>query len=231
MEKLKNRNMIENYLKNYNLNAIFEGHVLDHFEIHRFKKGEFICKLEEPIIYFYFLVKGKAKVSILLNNGKSLLLRFYFPLNIMGDIEFLSPSPYSANVEALTDCHCLAVPMDYLRNHYEDNIGFVKFLNKSLGEKLFSLSYYSSSNLLYPVKNRIASYIVAHREESSKEVILPSSYSNIAEMLGTTYRHLSRTIREMCDEGIIEKFRNKIIILDEKNLQSLAESSYSPKKD
>ncbi|WP_105618816.1 Crp/Fnr family transcriptional regulator [Vallitalea okinawensis] len=226
MKKVKNTKTVKNYLEIYSLNTIFKESTLDHFEIHCFKKDEFICRLEEPIIYFYFLVKGKAKVSILLNNGKSLLLRFYFPLNVMGDIEFLSPSPYSANVEALTDCHCLAIPMDYLRKHYEDNIDFVKFLNKSLGEKLFTLSYYSSSNLLYPVKNRIASYIAAHREESSKEVILPSSYSNIAEMLGTTYRHLSRTLKEMCDEGILAKSRNKIIILNEDKLKSLVNSSY-----
>ncbi len=73
----------------------------------------------------------------------------------------------------------------------------------------------------------MASYIVAHSEENSKESILPSSYSNIADMLGTTYRHISRTLKDMCEEGIIKKSGNRITVTDKKKLESLADSIYN----
>lgn len=57
-------------------------------------------------------------------------------------------------------------------------------------------------------------------------IILNSSYLEIAEFLGTTYRHLNRTFKELESQGIIKCENKKINILDMKKLNELSKNIY-----
>jgi CRP-like cAMP-binding protein len=59
-----------------------------------------------------------------------------------------------------------------------------------------------------------------------KEIILKDSFKEIAEYLGTTYRHLHRALKELEDEGLIRRNRRIISVLNEKKLKDLAGDIY-----
>ena len=48
----------------------------------------------------------------------------------------------------------------------------------------------------------------------------------MADLLGTSYRHLIRTINKLCDEKIIRKEKNSIVILNINALEELAGDLY-----
>ena len=115
MEKVYNDKLKELYINKFKLNDIFTDNMSEYMELVLFKKGEYICNENEKMEYLFFLVKGKGKVYIILKNGKSLLLSFYYPLTVIGDIEIVNNCDTSSNIQALEDSYCIALPLNIVR--------------------------------------------------------------------------------------------------------------------
>jgi CRP-like cAMP-binding protein len=226
MRILNNPKLMNYYIEKYNIDNIFEDKLLKEAQLHLFKKGELICRVGDYLTFFYLLVSGKTKVYTILRNGKSLLLRICEPFNNFGDIEVLEQSHIKTNVEALSETLCIGISLDLIRNNCLDNPSFLKYICSTLSEKLDSFSYRSSINLMYPLKNRLASYLAAHLNNNEEFITLTSSYSDIADLLGASYRHLQRTIKELCNMGIISIEDKNILIHDKKALEELGEDLY-----
>lgn len=225
MKKITDPEVMNRYIKSYQLDEVIEMDDLMKGHLVQYQKGDTILHCGNELHYFYFFLKGKIKVLNILENGKSLLLRFYTELDTLGDIELLYPGPIDCNVEAVTESFVLAVPMNLIREHYLDNPVFLKFIAESLGDKLKSISRNSAYNLYYPLINRLSSYIYEHVNDQNK-VLFYSSYQDISEFLGTTYRHLNRTLNELADMKIIKVDGKEITILDLDELKALAKNLY-----
>lgn len=228
MKKLTDSNLLKFYINKYSLHNYLNKNLLNYLEIHTFNKNEFLCALNEKLFYMYFLVDGKYKVTSLLSTGKSLLLCFNTPLSIMGDIELIE-NPYAdCNVQALESCICLALPLDKIKEYgYNDPI-FLRFIISSLQKKLRRNSSYMSINVLYPIENRFASYLISSLPSKSSEEIFVDidGINNLADLLGSSYRHLNRVIKNLSDKGIISKNKNTIEILNINKLKALAQDLY-----
>lgn len=57
----------------------------------------------------------------------------------------------------------------------------------------------------------------------------PFSYKELAEMLGVSYRHLTRSINELEGQGLIKKSGNKIEVLNVKELKNFEFDFFSHK--
>jgi len=219
---------LKHYIEKYNLEIIDDLGIKNQLELVVFDKDEYIYQMSEPVDYFYFFVEGKAKVYTMMENGKRLLLRFYRPLMVIGDLEFANSGMNyaSTNIKTLSTVHCIRVSMSILRKNYSTDAQFIKFINQSLAEKLESLSISSSINLLYPLENRLASYLMyLYSGQEEKEVVI-DQLGDIAELLGTSYRHLLRIFKLFSNRGFIHRQRNRIRIVDKEALQKLAGNLY-----
>ncbi|MBN3346683.1 hypothetical protein CF050_07275 [Clostridium botulinum] len=119
----------------------------------------------------------------------------------------------------------IAIPAAILREKYFDNIKLLHHLVDSLSDKFYGIINNSSYNFVYPLINRLASYLVEQHIDENY-IILNSSYLEIAQFLGTTYRHLNRTFKEMESKSIIKCDDKKIYILDIDQLRELAKNIY-----
>lgn len=230
MIKIKDRDKIEYYITKYNLQNIFSVDMKRHMELFLFNKNEYICKSDEKIEYLYFFVHGKAKVYTLLGNGKSLLVSFYKPLMIIGDVECINLNAASSNVQVIEDTYCIAIEFKKIQKYALQDAKFLQYMNISLGEKLIRLSKFSSINLLYPLENRLASYLLAITPPSNKQIInsldKDCNLTEMAELLGSSYRHLLRTLNKLCDNGSIVKNKDIYEIRDRGKLEELAGDLY-----
>ncbi|MNV91249.1 DNA-binding transcriptional activator YeiL [compost metagenome] len=113
-----------------------------------------------------------------------------------------------------------------LLRELEENTALLRFLVGELSHKLHTLGQASALNLLYPVENRFASYLMSlfadKNGDRRVEEIRTSSLIETAELLGTSYRHLNRIVRRFIDEGIITRNRGRLSVLDEGKLAELA---------
>ncbi|WP_461206002.1 Crp/Fnr family transcriptional regulator [Clostridium sp. DL1XJH146] len=225
MRIINNTNLLNTYINQYEIDKIVPPLALNKAELYHFQRGDYICSYEEKILNFYFLVEGNAKVYILLENGKSFLLKFYEPFNNFGDLELLKKTHYQTNVEALTDTFCVSISIEDINKYCLDDTTFLRYLCSNLSDKLNSLSNISSINILYPLENRLASYLY-HISSGEKSFELVSSFSDIAELLGTSYRHLSRTLKGLNEKKIIKSSKKRIEIIDLEALVALAGELY-----
>ncbi|MCX7711112.1 MAG: cyclic nucleotide-binding domain-containing protein [Clostridia bacterium] len=231
MEIPNDPKLLKHYIDKYHIAEVFQKDMTEHMRLYSFNKGEFIFRANEKIDQLYFMVEGKAKVYTAMQNGKSLLLRFYNPFVVIGDVEFIEKTPITCNVEVISTAVCIGIPLTSLERHAISDPAFLTFICRSLGEKLAKNSVSSAINLLYPLENRLASYLlaIASLDENSPSFngIFTDKLTEMADLLGTSYRHLLRTLNKLASEGIIEKQNNKIMLLDRYSLEKLAGDLYN----
>ncbi len=225
MRIINDGNRLNRYIAKHDIENIFDRDMLGYAQLHFYKKEEYILEAEAELQYYYLLADGKIKISYLFENGKSMFLKFYQDFNTLGDLELLKNIPILCNVEAVKDTYLIAIPAAILREKYMDNIGFLHHLVGSLSEKLYATINNSSYNYVYPLANRLSSYLVEHITDTDF-IILNSSFEEIAQFLGTTYRHLNRTLKELEAEAIIKCANKTIHILDEGRLRELSKNLY-----
>lgn len=228
MEILKNEEMKKYYYEKYDISSYFGKDMYKYINLFEFKKNENVFMVNQEVNYFYFFVSGKVKIFTLNERGRSLLLKFNVPLQILGDLEFMEGSSIRTNVQTITESYLLGIDMDILRKECYDDPVFLKFIIKNLSRKLEFLSNLSSINVLYSVESRFAAYLLAidTKEEEILNSIETNNLAEISEFLGTSYRHLLRIIRKLSDINVIEKKGKNIKIIDKEYLSSISRDIY-----
>jgi CRP-like cAMP-binding protein len=225
MRRILDNNLLNHYIVKHNIESIFDKDILENAQLHFYEKEEYIVEAETNLEYYYLLVEGKIKITYLFENGKSMLLKFYKDFNTIGDLELLKDIPILCDVDAVQDTYLIAIPSNILRDKYFDNLKFLHHLVDSLSDKLYATINNSSYNFVYPLINRLSSYLVENITDKN-HVILNSSYLEISQFLGTTYRHLNRTFKELEAKSIIRCQDKTIYILDEDRLRELSKNLY-----
>ncbi|MDF2880338.1 MAG: cyclic nucleotide-binding domain protein [Clostridiaceae bacterium] len=230
MNKINNSKMKDKYIETFHINSFFSHDVEPFMELLLFKKNEYICRENEKLNYVYFFIAGKAKVYTTLSNGKSLLLCFYNSFKMLGDVEFANGEDAYNNVQAIEDTYCIGIPLEKLRLTLLKDAKFLKYISISIGEKLNRCSKNSSINLLYPLENRLASYIIAAGERiyiNGVTIIrFNENLTEISELLGASYRHLLRTLNTLCNKGALKKECSYYDVKNEEMMHALAADLY-----
>ncbi|MBZ9625855.1 helix-turn-helix domain-containing protein [Clostridium sp. FP2] len=225
MRRILDVKILNQYIIKHNIERIFDDEILKYVQLHFYEKEEHILESGENLKYYYLLVDGKIKIYYPFENGKSMFLKFYKDFNTIGDLELLKGIPILCNIDAVEDTYLIAIPAAILRGKYFNNIKLLNHLVDSLSEKLCGTINNSSYNFVYPLINRLSSYLVEHLTDKNY-IILNSSYLEIAQFLGATYRHLNRTLKEMESKSIIKCDDKKIYILDIEQLKELSKNMY-----
>ena len=226
MKRVFDSKLLMSYIKKYNIEIIFDDEILKYAQLHFYESQEYILESGDALEYYYLLVDGKIKIYYSFENGKSMTLKFYKDFNTIGDLEVLKGIPILCDIDAVEDTFLIAIPSTIVREKYFDNVKLLYHLVDSLSEKLYATINNSSYNFVYPLINRVASYLVENLTTDKNYIILNSSYLDIAQFLGTTYRHLNRTLKEMESKSIIKCVDKKIYILDINKLRELSKNIY-----
>ncbi len=229
MHKYRDNLKLKKYLEFYQLDSVVNKDIQEHYEFHEFKKGELICGLGEPLHYFYILLKGKVKVFTTSTDGKVLSLRIFSPLINLGDIELITGTKSRCSVEALSDSLCLAFPVQVIKSIGLNYNSFLRYLCTDLCNKFDDIASISSNNILYPLRNRLVSYMLEYLHEDTNTITFPFSHKELAELLGISYRHLTRSLSELENRGLIKMIDGTIHVLDEENLRILNVDIYPHK--
>lgn len=225
MKRILNPGLLNSYIEKYNVKNILDDQILSHAQLHFYEKNEFILKAQCSLEYYFLLVEGKLRVTYPFENGKAMLLKFYRPFITVGDMELFKNLPVLCDIDAVEDTYLIAIPAEILRSKFFNNLRLLHHLLDSLSDKLFATINNSSYNFVYPLKNRVASYLVEYLSDSNR-LQLKSTLTEIAEFLGTTYRHLNRTLKELEAEAVLRCENKTIYVLDEEKLRELAKNCF-----
>ena len=190
--------------------------------IRNYKKGESLCEQGYPLEHLLFIVKGRVKVFSMASNGKTLLFCYHDPVAVMGEVELMTHAFASSSVSAVTDVQCITIPYEPYRDYLVSNITFMNRICASLAEVLTETSINGASNILYPFEARLCAYIAMTQESG----IFNEKLTELAEFLGTSYRHLLRTLETLCKKGVIEKTKDGFSVKDELKLRTNGDNYY-----
>lgn len=206
-------------LEKYGLTGVVSGPELFHF-----RKGEHLVREGVRLDHLLYVVEGRVKVTTSATTGKTLLICFYVPGNVLGNIEALQADrTATANAQAATDTTCIAVPIEPNREYFRGSLPFLNHLCLELATTFARSSKNNALNILYPLQTRLCSYISMTQENG----IFHENLTEVSELLGASYRHLLRTIEKLCAEGILTKGAQGYTVSDPHELDRLAGDYYS----
>ncbi|MFW7432744.1 cyclic nucleotide-binding domain-containing protein [Vagococcus carniphilus] len=196
---------------------------LTHYKYVHFNPRETI--ILEGMENFNLLIvsSGKAKVCSTAKNGKNLILSYYLSSGIIGDIEFLTDEPKATTtIIALSPFSCLLVPLKENAAYLKENTPFIKALGKGLTEKLQRSAENFLSTSLYTGEERLCSYLL----NCSYKNYFQDNLKEVADTLGLSYRHLLRLLKQLVEDGLIEKTEDGYFIKEEQALKKRSIDSF-----
>lgn len=225
--KMLNQNVAA-YVAQYNLSSFIGQELLSQLAVRQYSRGETVIALGEPVVSLALLVEGRVKVVLPTAHGRRLLLCYYTPLQLLGDAELFEVEPVATtSVEAIHPCVCLEVRREAVLSTLTADPAFLRQICLGLGRKLRRAVRNSTVNLLYPLEQRVASYLAATAAPNAAGT--PSVVVNVtqvAELLGTSFRHLHRTLSLLCAQGVVRKDREAYLVLQPEELRRRAGDAY-----
>ncbi len=167
----------------------------------------------------FIVTDGKAKVGSMTPNGKNLILCFYMSSGIMGDMEMMANSDLGAStVTALENFRCICIPIEENKQYLMNNNDFLIKVSVELALKLQSDIEKTIVHTLYSAETRLCRYII----EASNDGWFRDIMTDVAYSIGTSYRHLYRMMKKLCDDNLLEKTETgyRIIDIDELTYRS-----------
>lgn len=186
---------------------------------------EYLCREECPITNLLFICTGSAKVFHNLENGKRLLSCFYQAGSVIGDLEFLTERKMAVcSVQAITTCTCVVIPIAQNRSLLYQNPRFLRTIGNVLAGKFERSVKNNAHIILYPLEVRLCSYI----DTGCKTDCFKEKLTEVAEVLGTSYRHLIRALNSLIADGILRKEGHAYYIINRQELNYRSKDFYKP---
>lgn len=177
----------------------------------RYKSEEFIIRQGYACTYVLIILDGRMKIFNTAQNGRTLLFCFNTATGIMGELEFATDADAAASsVQAMTSVTCIGIPRARYQKELKNNAVFMNAVSTALAQKMFQSNNNSAINILQTLDVRLCAYIAM----TSTNGYFKEKLTEIAEILGTSYRHLLRTLDNLCRQGLLQKTKSGYLIKD-----------------
>lgn len=226
MKLIEDPAILTQYIRLHRFQEVFDV-TKTPFKIWDLYEGEVLMHEGEELKELYYVVAGRVKVTTSVQTGKFLLLRFNHPLTILGDLELVRDVPIQSQVTAVIDSVIMTLPIEYIKTNELKNAAFLTQLLQHLSYKLQTSTTSSRVNLLESVESRFASFLLStvssEPDNNFGQELQTMKIAEIADLLGTSHRHLNRVVKKLTEEKIIIREKNHLLILDEKRLSDMSQ--------
>ena len=196
----------------------------------RLKSGEMLFEQGQPSAGFHAVVHGRIALIARSPQGRERVSGIIDAGRSFGEAIMFLEKPYIVSARALTDALVLHVAKETVFAELERNPGFARRVIATLSQKLHASVRELDMYALGSGGRRFAAWLLRHlpaAQEGRAEVTLPAAKRAIASQLNLSAEHLSRILREMTAEGLVEVRGRKVGIPDLKRLRDWA-GSVSP---
>nr|WP_300458009.1 Crp/Fnr family transcriptional regulator [Desulfobacula sp.] len=192
----------------------------------KFDKGEMIFHEGDKGDGFYMVDKGKIKVFKLSFDGKEQILHIYGPGHIFGEVPAFEGKNFPASSMALEKATILFLPRDKFVRLITSTPGLSMNMLADLSRRLREFTVQIENLSLKEVPARLAAYILtlSKEQKNERQVTLPISKAQLANLIGTTPETVSRILKKMMTSSFIDVQTKIILIKDLQGLLDLSES-------
>lgn len=182
----------------------------------KYKKSEMIYMQGETWKKLFVIHKGVVKISRTTESGKEQVVRLLGPGDFLGELSLFSPLPMSNSAEAIEDVIMCIIDGNRMSEIMKEMPTIAFKVMETLSTRLSDAENLLEDISLNSVEKRIASTLIRMAGEED-QVNLPVSKGTLASYIGMSQETLSRKLRSLEDEGIIEQEGHRKIIIKDKD--------------
>ena len=143
--------------------------------------------------------------------------------DFFGEMSLIDDQPRSAHVIATEASNLMVLRRDEFRDCLEQAPRIALGLLQALSRRLRRADDKIGGLVLLDVTGRVARVLLELADEHDGEhVPRKITHHMLAQMIGSSRETVSRTLRELADQGLIQVSRKDIAILDRSRLEDLA---------
>jgi CRP/FNR family transcriptional regulator, dissimilatory nitrate respiration regulator len=170
-----------------------------------FRKGAFLFLAGEASRDFYFLKSGEVRVFRADNQGREVEVARLKAGDFLGEAVALAGVAYPASAQAVRDTITLSFGRDAVVALAGRDPAIARFLVDLLARKCLVLNERVEALGLQTVRLRLSQYLLSHCSGDRGCLIeLRLKKADLARLLGTVPETLSRTLKQLEREGLIE---------------------------
>lgn len=188
--------------------------------IRHYEAGSSIHSRTAECLGMIRMVKGSARTFMISPEGREITLYRMAE----GETDVLSAScvisqiRFDTEIVAETDCDVFIIPAVCLKDLKESNPAVRCFIYERLAARFSDTVEVMQNMLFLRIDERIASWLLARIEESGTRQI-QTTHEEIARGINSSREVVSRVLKEMDRQGIIQQKRGRILIPDIKKLK------------
>ena len=187
----------------------------------RLETGESVFWEGDAPDWFYVIAEGRIKVIRHSSTGKELIIAFFGPGEMFGEVAVFENKPYPASAQATAGTVILGIRskdfLSFAASHPYVNLKIINVLSGRLRDAQDRLRDFAGER----VEQRLSRTMLMLSAKIGPT--LPFTREEIADMAGTTTETTIRFMSRLKEGGIIQSSRGKITILDETKLRLLRE--------
>lgn len=188
-----------------------------------YPKNNVIVFEEDPGDSLYVVLNGQVKVVLIGEDGREVILSTPGKGDFFGEMSLIDDQPRSAHVIAMEDSRLLVLRREDFHQCLAAMPGIAIGLLRAMCKRLRQADDKIGGLVLLDVPGRVARLLLEMADEGDGEHITKRiTHHLIAQMIGSSRETVSRTMRILMDQGLIDVTRSRITLLNRDLLETAA---------
>ena len=182
----------------------------------RVPRGQAVVHAGDAPDYVYFVLTGSLKVLVSDEDGREVILTILGQGELFGEMGIFDEQPRSASVVAVMPSDLVMISKHDFKQLMRDDFDIAWRIMSNLAERLRNADRKIESLALMDVYGRVAHLLLEMGEEHDGEMIVVRKISkqDIAKMIGASREMVSRVMKDLGLQGLIEETPRGIILRD-----------------
>jgi len=192
-----------------------------------FKAGEIIVKQDAPMSHVISFNQGLAKVYIEGSNNRNFILQFIKPTQFLGGPGIFVDQIHYFSVAAIKDSAVCFIDIDIFKKILRQNMNFAEaFMENQSRSTIYNYDRFISLNHKNMHGRIVDALIYLHDHIfTDNDHRIEISRQDIANLTGMSKDSAIRTLKELCEDKILESDSQYIYIKDMGKLEKISEVS------
>ncbi len=206
---------------------------LDEPNLNRLAENAVLSDIPKKAIYFseakfldgmHVLLSGKVKLFKLAEDGKEQTIFVFGPGEPFCLCSTFSDGKMPANLSALEDSKVLFISPSKFQTLIQEDPTILLNMMSVMAKRLKDAMVMIDSLSLKQIPSRLAAYFLSKNEEGWLK--LDISYRELSKIIGVTPEALSRTLKKMSKEKLIEVDGTNVRVINTEQLKACRDGSY-----
>ncbi len=184
----------------------------------RYPKDTVVFFENEEGDFFFMILEGRIKVTILGDDGREIILSVLGPGDFFGEMALLDNEPRSATAIAVEDSELLSLNRTDFQGVIADNRSIMGALIKILTTRLRRANHQISTLALLDVYGRVARVILDMAREEGRRLkdgriaFRRPTHQEIANRIGTTRETVTRMLKDLERQALVRIEGREIVL-------------------